>query len=146
MVTATQRQNHSHFATGCLPMLSHWGASPKNCLCSLMLRKFCDLVIRVLVYRSRDPDSIPEAIIFSEKKWVWNGVHSAPWLQLRSYLKEYRGSGLENPGSIEDPPRLSNTLYPQKLALISPTSRGRSIGIVRSWTKDTVLLLLTLFF
>jgi hypothetical protein len=30
-----------------------------------------------------------------------------------------------------------DTLYPQKLALISPTNGGRSVGIVRSWTKAT---------
>jgi hypothetical protein len=29
------------------------------------------------------------------------------------------------------------TLYPQKLALTSPTSCGRSVGIVRSWTQAT---------
>jgi hypothetical protein len=23
-----------------------------------------------------------------EKEWVWNGVHSASWVQLRSYLIE----------------------------------------------------------
>jgi len=28
-------------------------------------------------------------------------------------------------------------LYPQKLALTSPTGRGRSVGIVRSRTKAT---------
>ena len=28
-------------------------------------------------------------------------------------------------------------LYPQKLALTSPTGGGRSVGIVRSWTKAT---------
>ena len=28
-------------------------------------------------------------------------------------------------------------LYPQKLALTSPTGGGRSVGIVRSRTKDT---------
>jgi len=28
-------------------------------------------------------------------------------------------------------------LYPQKLALISPTGGGRSVGIVRLWTKAT---------
>jgi hypothetical protein len=28
-----------------------------------------------------------------------------------------------------------NALYPQKLVLTSPTSGGRSVGIVRSWTK-----------
>jgi hypothetical protein len=29
------------------------------------------------------------------------------------------------------------TLYPWKLALISPTNGGRSLGIVRLWTKAT---------
>jgi hypothetical protein len=33
-----------------------------------------------------------------------------------------------------------DTLYLQKLTLISPTSGGRSAGIVRSWTKATELL------
>jgi hypothetical protein len=32
--------------------------------------------------------TIPGATRFSEKQWVWNGVHSASWVQLRSYLKE----------------------------------------------------------
>jgi hypothetical protein len=32
-----------------------------------------------------------------------------------------------------DPP----LLYPQKLVLASPTSGGRSVGVVRSWTKAT---------
>jgi len=32
-------------------------------------------------------------------------------------------------------------LYPQKLALTSPTGGGRSVGIVRSRTKATELLL-----
>jgi hypothetical protein len=37
-----------------------------------------------------------------------------------------------------DPLRLPrNTLYPQKLALSSPTSDGRSVGIVRLRTKTT---------
>jgi hypothetical protein len=37
-----------------------------------------------------------------------------------------------------DPPRWPrNTLYPQKLALTSPTSGGRSVGVVRSQTKTT---------
>jgi hypothetical protein len=29
------------------------------------------------------------------------------------------------------------TLYPQKLAVTSPTSGGHSVGIVRSWTQAT---------
>jgi hypothetical protein len=45
-------------------------------------------VVSVPGYRFRGPGSIPGATIFSEKVWVWNGVHSASWLQLRSYLKE----------------------------------------------------------
>jgi hypothetical protein len=34
------------------------------------------------------PGSIPGATRFPEKLWVWNGVHSASSVQLRSYLKE----------------------------------------------------------
>jgi hypothetical protein len=33
--------------------------------------------------------------------------------------------------------RPRDTLYPQKSTLTSPTSRGRSVGIVRLWTKAT---------
>jgi hypothetical protein len=36
-----------------------------------------------------------------------------------------------------------NTLYPQKLALTSPTSGGRSVGIVRLRTKATEFFLLS---
>jgi hypothetical protein len=39
--------------------------------------RFCDLVVRVLGYRSRGPGSIPGATRYSEKQWVWKGVHSA---------------------------------------------------------------------
>jgi hypothetical protein len=39
-----------------------------------------------------------------------------------------------------DPSR--DTLYPQKLALISATSSGRSVGIVRSRTKATEFVVL----
>jgi hypothetical protein len=42
---------------------------------------------------------------------------------------EYRDYGFRDPSS--DPA----TLYPQKLLLIWPTSGGRFVGIVRSWTK-----------
>jgi hypothetical protein len=37
-------------------------------------------------------------------------------------------------------------LYPQKLALNSPTSGGLSVGVVRSRTKATELILLLFFF
>jgi hypothetical protein len=54
--------------------------------------------------------------------------------------------GLENlEYSGRDAPRWPhNTLYPQKLALTSPTGGGRSVGIVRSRTKASLLLLLLL--
>jgi hypothetical protein len=89
------------------------------------------------------PSSIPGDTRFSEKQWVWNGVHSAYWVQLRSYLKEkVAAPGLESREySRRDLlcwPR--DTLYPQKLALCSPTSGGRSVGIVRSRTKATECL------
>jgi hypothetical protein len=48
----------------------------------------CGIVVRVPGYRSRDPGSIPSATRSSEKYWVWNRVHSALWVQLRSYLEE----------------------------------------------------------
>jgi hypothetical protein len=41
---------------------------------------------------------------------------------------------------------LSDTLCPQKLTLTSPTSGGRSVGIVRSRTKATELFLLLMTF
>jgi hypothetical protein len=49
------------------------------------------------------------------------------------------GSGLEKREyDCGDPPRwLSGTLYPQKLALTSPTSSGRSVGIAHSRTLAT---------
>jgi hypothetical protein len=48
----------------------------------------CGLVVRVPGYRTRDSGSIPGAITFFEKLWVWKGVHSASWVHLRSYLEE----------------------------------------------------------
>jgi hypothetical protein len=48
------------------------------------------------------------------------------------------GSGLENREYSRDPSLWSHgTLYPQKLALTSPTSGGRSVGIVRSRIQET---------
>jgi hypothetical protein len=49
------------------------------------------------------------------------------------------GSGLEiREYGCKDLPRWPrDTLYPQKLALTSPTSGGRLVGIVRSWTQAT---------
>jgi hypothetical protein len=48
------------------------------------------------------------------------------------------GSGIESREYDRGYPlrRPRNILYPQKLALISPTSSGRSVDIVRSRTED----------
>jgi hypothetical protein len=54
----------------------------------ILIDSLCGLVVRVPGYRSRGPGSILGATRLSEKWWVWNGVHSASWVQLRSYLKE----------------------------------------------------------
>jgi hypothetical protein len=48
----------------------------------------CGLVVRVPGYRSRGPCTIPGATRFSEKLWLWDGVHSASSAQLRSYLEK----------------------------------------------------------
>jgi hypothetical protein len=56
----------------------------------------------------------------------------------------YRDSGLENREHGRTDPLFwpRNTLYPQKLTLTSPTSGGRSVGVVRSRT----IILWSLFF
>jgi hypothetical protein len=68
------------------------------------------LVGRVSGYRSRGP-----------------GLDSRPHQILKTEING-RGNSLRRP---------CNTLYPQKLALTSPTSGGRSVGIVRLRTKAT---------
>jgi hypothetical protein len=71
------------------------------------------------------------------------GVHSASWVQLRSYLKEKSGSCLENREYFRRYPSRwpRGTLYLRKLAITSPTSGGRSVGIVRSRTQTWSLFL-----
>jgi hypothetical protein len=103
-----------------------------NEACNRQKDRRCGLVVIVPGYRTRGPGSIPGATRFSEKQWVWNGVHTASWVQLRS-------SGLVNRdyGHRVPPHWSSGTLYPQKLAVTSPTSGGRSVGIVRSRTQAT---------
>jgi hypothetical protein len=64
---------------------------PKRVICAQGHEKrddrLCGLVVRVPGYRSRGPGLIPGAIRFSER-WVWNRVHSASRVQLKSYLEE----------------------------------------------------------
>jgi hypothetical protein len=64
----------------CTPAPVIPSVSTKVCLNTLLW----GLVVRVPGYRSRGPGPILGATRFSEKWWVWNGVHSASWVQLRS--------------------------------------------------------------
>jgi hypothetical protein len=67
-------------------------------------------------YTSRGPGLINGATKHFEKQWVWNGVHSALWLQLRSYLEEIVSGGLENLdyGRRDQLCLPHDTRYPQK--------------------------------
>jgi hypothetical protein len=64
------------------------------------------------------------------------------------YLMYYYLSGLENRVYGRRDPQCCprDTLYPQMLALTSPTSGDHSVGIVHSRTKVTELLLLIIYF
>jgi hypothetical protein len=73
--------------------------------------------------------------------WEVVGLERGP-LSLVSTIEELlkrksSGSGLENReyGSRDPSRRPRGTLYPQKLAITSPRSGGRSVGIVRSRTQ-----------
>jgi hypothetical protein len=90
--------------------------------------RLCGLVTRGPGNRSRGAGSIPVATRFSERWWVWNGVHSTLWVQMR--ITGIRRADYATP------------LYPQKLALTSPTSGGRSVCMVCSRNEATELLLL----
>ena len=106
------------------------------------LYRLCGLVVRVSGYRYRGPGFDPRRYqIFWVAVGVWNGVHSASWGQLRSYLNE------KSSGSRSRKQRLTavgtrcayhvTPLCPLKLALTSPTGGGRSVRIVRVRTKAT---------
>jgi hypothetical protein len=109
--------------------------------------RLCGLVVRVPGYRFRGPgfDSLRYQIF-----WVV-GLERGH-LSLVSTTEELLGrnsigSGLENRDyGRGDPLRWrSDTLYPQKLALLSPTSGCRSESIVRLRTKATECLFVCLF-
>jgi hypothetical protein len=97
-------------------------------------------VLRVPGYKSRGPGSIPGATRFF---WEVVGLEWGP-LSLVSTTEELfgrnsSGFGLENREYGRGVPLCwpRDNLFPQKLALTSPTSGGSSSGIVRLRSKDT---------
>jgi hypothetical protein len=105
--------------------------------------RLCGLMVRVPGYRSRGPE-------FNSRRyqifWEVVGLERGP-LSLVSTIEDLlgrnsSGSGLENREYGRGDPFRSprDTLYPQKLAVISSTSGGRSVGIVRLRTKTTEFL------
>jgi hypothetical protein len=95
--------------------------------------RLCGLVVRVPVYRSRDPgfDSWHYQIF-----WQVVGLERCP-PNLVSAIEELlgrnsSGSGLENReySRADQLRRPRDTLYPQKLTLTSQTSGGLSLGRV----------------
>jgi hypothetical protein len=109
------------------------------------LWRLCGLVVKVPDYRSRGPGSIPGTTRFF---WEVVDLERGP-LSLVSTNEELlerkcSGSSLEKREyGRGDPSRWQRgTLYPQKLALTSPTSGGRSVGIVRSRTQTTEFVFL----
>jgi hypothetical protein len=102
--------------------------------------RLCGLVVRVPGCRSRGPeyDSRHYQIF-----WEVVGLERGP-LSLVSTIEELlerksSSSGLESREyGRRDPSRWPRgTLYPQKLKLTSPTSGGRSVGILRSRRQAT---------
>jgi hypothetical protein len=100
----------------------------------------CGIVVRVPGYRSRGPgiDS-RRCQIFWEVMGLERGSLSLVSTTEELLGRNSSGCGLENREyGRGDPVRWSrDTLYPQKLTLTSPTSGGRSVGVVRLRTKAT---------
>jgi hypothetical protein len=99
-------------------------------------------VVRVLGYKSGGPGSIPRHY---QKKSSGFGTGSTQPREYNWGATWYKRSGscVENwEYGRRDPSRWPRgTLYPQKLAIISPTSDGRLVSIVRSRTQTMELLL-----
>jgi hypothetical protein len=115
----------------------------------LIFDRLCVLVVRVPDYTSKGP-------IFDSRRyqifWEVVGLERGQ-LNLVSTTenlleRKNSGSGLESREYGRGDPLCWQriTLYPQKLALTSSTSGSRSVGMVRSRTKVTSLLLFVIFY
>jgi hypothetical protein len=107
-------------------------------ICVVYRDRLCGVVVRVPGYWSRGPEFNSRRYqIFCEAVGLERGPLSL--VRITEELLEWKssGSGQENRiNGREDVLRWPrDTLYPQKLALTSPTSGGRSVGIVRLRTK-----------
>jgi hypothetical protein len=97
-------------------------------------------VVRVPGYRSRDPGFGSRRYqIFWEVGCLERGPLSFVRIIEELLGRNSSGSGLENReyGCVDPLVWPRDTLYPLKLAITSPTSGGRSVGIVRLRTKAT---------
>jgi hypothetical protein len=102
--------------------------------------RLCGLVVRVPGYRFRGPGfDFRRYQIFWEVVGLERGSLSLVTITEERLEWKSSGSGLENRYyGRGDPLRWPReNLYPQKLALTSPTSVGRSVDIVRLRTKAT---------
>jgi hypothetical protein len=103
-----------------------------------MFDRPCGLVVRVSGYRGPGFDS-RRFQVFWEAAGLERGLLSL--VRTTEELLEGKVAAPVKKTEINDRgnpllcPR--DTLYPQKLSLTSPTSGGRSVGIVRSRTKAT---------
>jgi hypothetical protein len=79
---STLWKNYDHYNWQNSPFLSH--SSPYTIL-SELLWFFTSLNFATISFFYRLYGLV---VRFSEKQWVWNGVHSASWVQLRSYSEE----------------------------------------------------------
>jgi hypothetical protein len=92
----------------------------------------CGLVVRVSGYKSWGPgfDSRPYQIF-----WEVGGLERGPLSLNEKVAAPVQKTDINGRGNSLRWPR--NTLYPQTLALTSPTSGGSSVGIVRLRTTAT---------
>jgi hypothetical protein len=105
----------------------------------------CGLVVRVPGCRSRGPEIDSRHYqIFWDVVGLERGALSLVNTIVELLWRKSGGSNLENPEYGRRGPLCwpRKTLYPQKLALTSPTSSGHSVGIISSRTKATAFVIL----
>jgi hypothetical protein len=102
------------------------------------------LLVRAPGYRAKGPGfDCQRYQLFWEVVGVERGLLSIVSATEELIARKRSCSGLENQdyGRRDPPSWLRDTLYPQMLALTSPTSGGRSVGIVRPRTRPRSLVL-----